>query len=120
VLGPELPALTGEEGLAVRRAAAQGRDVALVRRQADALAAVSRLGRVIVGPRELGPDVAVCLQGAVWAVLSDPSVIDALAAAKRPISARDAASTREAIDAVLPERESLRQILQDEMKRLRS
>ena len=69
---------------------------------------------------KLGPDVAVCLQGAVWAVLSDPSVIGALAAAKRPISARDAASTREAIDAVMPETESLRLILQDEMKRLRS
>jgi hypothetical protein len=43
-----------------------------------------------------------------------------MSAAKRPLSARDAASTLEAIGAVEPEVESLRQILQDEMKRLRS
>jgi tripartite-type tricarboxylate transporter receptor subunit TctC len=120
VLGAEFPALTGEDGLAARRAALQGRDVAQARRQADALSGVSALGRVIVGPRDLDPALATCLQTAVWSVLNDAAVLDALAAAKRPISARDAVSTRQAIEAVVPEIEPLRQILQDEMKRLRS
>ena len=120
MLGADLPVVTGEAGLAARRSAAQGRDVAQARRQADALAGVSGLGRVIVGPRDLPPALAACLQQAVWAVLTDPTVVDAMAAAKRPISARDAASTRKAIEAVAPEVESLRQILQDEKKLLRS
>ena len=119
-MGADTPTLTGENGLAAQRAAAQGRDVAQARRQADALAAIAALGRIIVGPHDLRPEIAACLAQAVWAVLTDPAVLAQMASAKRPLSARDAADTRQAIDAVEPEMEPLRQILQDEMKLLRS
>ncbi len=120
LLGRDFPTIAGEDGLAARRAAQQGRDVAQARRQAEALGELAGLGRMIVGPRGLDPDVAACLEQAIWGVLSDPAVVGELGAAKRPISARDAATTRRAIEAITPEMEPLRRLLQEEMARLRS
>ena len=120
LLGADFPTIAGEDGLAARRAAAQGRDVAQARRQAQALGELAGLGRMIVGPRDLDPAVATCLEQAIWGVLSDPAVAEEFADAKRPLSARDVAGSRQAIDAILPEMDPLRRLLQEELARLRS
>ena len=52
-------------------------------------------------------------------MLTDPAVVGELGEAKRPITARDAATTRRAIEAIVPEAEPLRS-LQEELARLRS
>ena len=120
LLGADFPTLAGEDGLAARRAAAQGRDVALARRQAVALGELAGLGRMIVGPRDFDPEIAACLEQAIWAVLTDPAVVGELSEAKRPITARDAATTRRAIEAIVPEAAPLRSLLKEELARLRS
>jgi tripartite-type tricarboxylate transporter receptor subunit TctC len=120
VLGADLPTLAGDDGWAARRAAALGRDVAQARRQAVALAEVANVGRVIVGPRDLRPEVAACLEKAIWTVLTDTALVDEMTRAKRPITARDAATTRAALEAIAPEMDALRHMLQEALTRLRS
>ena len=85
-----------------------------------ALGELAGLGRMIVGPRDFDPEIAACLERAIWAVLTDPAVVGQMSEAKRPITARDAATTRRAIEAIVPEAAPLRSLLKEELARLRS
>jgi len=66
-----VPWLGGDAGLAVKRAQASGQDVAAVQADADAVLALLGLGRIIVGPAQLDPNVAHCLRTALERSIAD-------------------------------------------------
>ena len=63
---------------------------------------------------------AVIADESTRAVLTDPVVVGQMSEANRPITARDAATTRRAIEAIVPEAAPLRSLLKEELARLRS
>jgi hypothetical protein len=79
--------LGGDDGLAMRRAREQGRDVDQAQRHVAALVDVIGAGRVVVGPPGLGAELAACLRGTVHAALT---ALGQQAATRRVIDPADA------------------------------
>lgn len=86
--------LGGEDGWALRRTRARGRDIDQTRRHTQALVDVMGAGRVAVGPARLDTGLSACLSRTLHETLTDARV---LAASSRTL---DAASARVAQDDV--------------------
>jgi len=96
-----VPLLGGRDGVAVRRAITLGGDPQLARVKAEGLAGIVGAGRLVAAPAGLDPDLAACLQDAVYAAMTDARFEAAMAKASLPVEAIRGAAALRSIRAAL-------------------
>jgi tripartite-type tricarboxylate transporter receptor subunit TctC len=95
-----VPVLGGPDGLAERWARRRGADAGAARATADTLARLMGLGRIVVAPPRMPPDVARCLEAGLQRALADPELHARAAAARRPLDILSGADVTAMIRAV--------------------
>jgi len=86
---PDLPSLTGPQGLARRRAEATGRTADQAEREAAALARILSLGRVVAAPAGLPAPIAGCLDSRLHKILHSAELHEAALRARLSIDPAD-------------------------------
>jgi tripartite-type tricarboxylate transporter receptor subunit TctC len=114
-----VPLLGGAQGLAARRAAAEGRNVAEAVADAAALISLLRTGRMVVAPAGLDANLCQCLEEELYAAVTDPVLSQTAREARRTIDIAGAADVRKDILAVMEKAERLSEILSTEVKKVR-
>jgi tripartite-type tricarboxylate transporter receptor subunit TctC len=115
-----VPVLAGENGVAARAARRRGEDPAQVIAQATALAQLFQVGRIVVAPPGLDPDLARCLSDRLADVAADPAFLDAAARANRTIRFADPEQLASELTGIDDHRESLASILERHIEQARS
>jgi tripartite-type tricarboxylate transporter receptor subunit TctC len=115
-----VPTLGGPDGLAVRHAAATGGDVAEAEALAGLAAEVTGLGRFLVAPLGLSPDVEECLAGALARVMADPATLADIRAANRDLEPLDAAEATAVARDTLERAGVFRPLVEQAIARVRS
>jgi tripartite-type tricarboxylate transporter receptor subunit TctC len=114
-----VPVLAGEEGVVARAARARGEDPAAALSQAAAFSQLFRVGRIVVGPPGLAPDLARCLSGRLAGVAADPAFLDAAARANRTIRFASPEDLEAELTGIEEYRESLASILERHIEQAR-
>ena len=112
-----VPVLGGGNGLAARRARAQGSSAMEARRRSSEIEQVIGSGRVIVAPAGLGPDLETCLAR----VVHDALTSDALRlASRRALDTASASEARDEVEAAVAAAPALLPVVAETLRRLRS
>jgi tripartite-type tricarboxylate transporter receptor subunit TctC len=114
-----VPVLAGEEGVVARAARARGEDPAAALSQAAAFSQLFRVGRIVVGPPGLAPDLARCLSDRLASVAADPAFLDAAARANRTIRFASPEDLEAELTGIEAYRESLASILERHIEQAR-
>jgi tripartite-type tricarboxylate transporter receptor subunit TctC len=115
-----VPTLGGPDGLAVRHAAATGGDVAEAEGLAGLAAEITGLGRYLVAPLGLSPDVEDCLADALARVMADPATLADIRAANRDLEPLDAAEATAVARDTLERADVFRPLIERAIARVRS
>ena len=114
-----VPLLAGDEGLAVQRAAALGRDVEEAKADAEALAALVGAGRLIAAPLGLEQGLFECLEQGLFEALTDPEFEAAAAAADRSLDVARADVAQADLQAAAQKAEKFLPIVQEAIRKVR-
>jgi tripartite-type tricarboxylate transporter receptor subunit TctC len=93
----DVPWLGGEQGVAATIATARARDLEQTATRSRQLVALMTLGRTVVAPPRLPPELAQCLEKRLTDVLADPQLREQARRAGLSWAPADAAQTGEAI-----------------------
>lgn len=113
-----VPLLGGEKGLAAQRAEILGRDVDQARRDAGSIEQLLGVGRLIVAPKGLVPEIEACLAGQIYGVLASDVYDAAVKKVKRSIDPAHASDARDAIIASNAQAERFTAILAEHVRRV--
>ncbi len=116
----DVPLLGGSDGLASLRARELGRDPREAELDVDTLMAIIGVGRLIVAPKRLAPDLARCLEHALLETLATPVFKKAATKAKRSFDVGDAETVNASLQVVARRVDVFRQLIQGAIRKVRS
>jgi len=114
-----VPFLDGAGGVAVQRAHELGQDPDRARVLAEALRRMMQLGRLVIAPPGLAPELASCLREAFEEVMTDPEFRAAASRAERSLAFADGEAVLSDLDAAMAEQQRLEAALTRQVRRVR-
>jgi tripartite-type tricarboxylate transporter receptor subunit TctC len=114
-----VPLLAGEDGVAARAARLRGEDPGPIVAQAEAFSQLFLVGRLVVAPPGLAPELAQCLTDRLAEVTSDSAFLEAAARANRTFSFARPEELAAELTAVEEHRESLAAVVRRHIEQAR-
>lgn len=115
-----VPLLGGQKGLAAQHAKVIGQDPQTAQLDVETLAAIIGIGRLIVAPKGLDPEMAGCLEQALRDALADPGLKRAAAKAKRTFDISSGKAVRQDLDNVSRRVERFAPLIQQTIRKVRN
>lgn len=116
----DTPVLSGEDGIAARRAREAGVDPTLAMARAAAIEGMFRAGRMLVAPPGLDPALTACLRGRFAQVMRDTAFVARAASVRRNMAFEEATTVAAELEAAAPELQALGVIFRQYVAEVRS
>ncbi len=116
----EVPLLGGADGLAAQVARQRGEDVERAVEVAGAVSNLFSMGRLVVGPKGLDPELSACLSDGLATAARDPGFVSAASATRREPEFADAATVMVDLERIEDELSWLAPILDRHAELLRT